>query len=57
MLALIRQRNTHPAFGGSFTLEAGDADHRLTMQWAHGEHTARLQVDFAALTHRLTFSG
>jgi sucrose phosphorylase len=56
LLELIRQRSTHPAFGGSFTLEAGNDPHRLSMSWVSGAHSARLQVDFATQAHTVEFS-
>ena len=57
LIALIRARNAHPAFGGAFTLETGNDETRLTMRWAHGAHTAQLTVDFTTLRHTLDFSG
>jgi sucrose phosphorylase len=56
LTALIRQRNAHPAFGGAFALTTSDCETHLTMQWRNDAHTARLEVDFAALTQVLTFS-
>ena len=57
LIDLIRQRNTHPAFGGRFTLEADDDDRRLTMTWVLGEHTARLSVDFTTPKYEVDCSG
>ena len=57
LIDLIRRRNTHPAFGGRFGLETNDDETQLTMHWLHGAHSARLHVDFTALTHELAFSG
>lgn len=56
LIDLIRKRNAHPAFGGRFTLEADDDEQRLSMRWDLGDHTARLSVDFATLTHEIHFS-
>ena len=56
LVALIRARNAHPAFGGQFTLETSDDETRLTMCWTLGPHAARLEVDFATLSHALDFS-
>jgi sucrose phosphorylase len=44
--ALIRLRNSHPAFGGEFELLDGD-DSQLSLQWQAGPHRARLDVDLA----------
>ena len=57
LVELIRQRNTHPAFGGAFSLDTNQDDTQLTMRWLHGEHNAVLHVDFATLAHSVTFSG
>ena len=44
---LIRLRNTHPAFAGSFSL--GDtATTSLLMRWQNGSEFAELGIDFAA---------
>ena len=55
LLALIRLRNAHPAFNGAFALEATTAD-MLTMVWTAGAHHARLTVNFADLSHAITYS-
>ena len=47
LLELIRLRNRHPAFGGTFELLDGD-DSQLSMQWKAGPHWARLDVDLSA---------
>ena len=57
LIALIRARSTHPAFGGEFTLDASDNPQQLSMSWTWGEHTARLRADFATLEHTVEFSG
>ena len=56
LIALIRARNTHPAFGGQFRIEADAAEATLTLTWALGEHTAQLRVDFAAADYSVEFS-
>ena len=55
LLALLRLRNGHPAFGGSFEALAAAPD-RLTMIWTHGSDTARLDVDLTAMTASITGS-
>jgi sucrose phosphorylase len=42
---LIRLRNSHPAFGGKFTLQPSD-DSSLRLQWQAGAHEAELTVGF-----------
>lgn len=55
LIELIRLRNTHPAFGGEFTLQDSDA-RSVVLQWQAGEAWARLEVDFATRRHALTYS-
>ena len=49
LLALLRFRNTHPAFAGAFEASATAPD-RLALTWTHGNDVARLDVDLAAMT-------
>jgi sucrose phosphorylase len=44
LLALIRLRNCHPAFGGRFT-SLPSAQHTLSLRWQHAEGSAELEVD------------
>jgi sucrose phosphorylase len=57
LIDLIRARNTHPAFGGRFTLDAGNDAQRLAIRWVSGGHEARLSVDFESLVYETHFSG
>jgi len=52
LLDLIRMRNEHPAFSGSFRVEPS-GDDVLDLRWAHGDARARLRVDFAAGDYQL----
>ena len=45
---LIRLRNSHAAFDGSFRVEVA-ADDRLRMSWAGGADTCALDVDFRSM--------
>ena len=45
LLAAIRFRNRHPAFGGTFRHDAGDAPGTLRFSWANAGARARLDVD------------
>ena len=56
LIDLILKRNTHPAFGGTFTLEAANDDHHLAMHWTLNVHKARLTIDFATLSFETEFS-
>jgi sucrose phosphorylase len=42
---LIRLRNTHPAFGGTFSMSAS-ADEELVLRWRSGPDLAELAIDF-----------
>lgn len=47
LLQLIRLRNSHPAFGGQFSVPDGPAG-VLALHWQQGPATATLRVDLAA---------
>jgi sucrose phosphorylase len=52
LCALIRLRNTHPAFGGDFSSEASSGT-EVVMRWRSGAERAELRVDFASRDYRL----
>ena len=55
LFALIRFRNDHPAFNGSFSmLETSDS--QIALRWDSGIHWAMLQVDLAAGSYSITNS-
>ena len=56
LIELIRLRNTHPAFNGTFS-SAAPAEHLLVMTWTAAEHVARLEVDLNARTGVVHCSG
>ena len=56
LLQLIRLRNSHPAFGGQFSLGA-TAPHLLDLGWSHHGASLQLLVDLRARTARITGSG
>lgn len=43
-IAMIRLRNTHPAFAGSFQHGPGTLPGSLCLSWTNGDHSARLDV-------------
>jgi sucrose phosphorylase len=55
LLGLIRLRNQHPAFNGTFQM-ADSPDDVLDLRWRNGEEFARLHVDLGTWQHRLEFS-
>jgi sucrose phosphorylase len=55
LLALIRVRNTHPAFQGVFAQQQ-TSNTTLDLRWTHGEDFALLQVDLSTGAHKLQFS-
>ncbi|HTP38193.1 MAG TPA: sucrose phosphorylase [Steroidobacteraceae bacterium] len=55
LIALIRLRNTHPAFGGKFQL-LDTVPGVLAMRWQHGADYAELKVNLATASHELVSS-
>jgi sucrose phosphorylase len=55
LVALLRVRNTHPAFSGTCHVDASRA-HGLTLAWEHGTAVARLDVDLAQMRATITAS-
>jgi sucrose phosphorylase len=55
LVRLIRLRNDHPAFGGTFAL-LDSAATSLCMRWVLDEHVAQLSVDLATAAYELTHS-
>ena len=60
LTALIRMRNTHPAFGGRFQVLASAEPHLLALRWevhtATGPAFAELRADFKRLVYDLRLS-
>jgi sucrose phosphorylase len=52
LCALIRLRNSHPAFNGQFACLYSQAE-VLDVEWTQGSEAARLTVNFATLDYRL----
>lgn len=55
LIDLIRLRNAHAAFQGRFELVASD-DATLHVRWTQDAAWAELRVDFASLSHELSYS-
>lgn len=56
LIELIRLRNRHPAFGGSFHVEPS-GDEVLQLRWQQDADWATLRIDFATRAHELSYSG
>jgi sucrose phosphorylase len=56
LLALLRLRNAHAAFQGSFRAAASAAD-RMTLMWSHRSEFARLEVNLTDMYAAITCSG
>ncbi len=55
LFELIRFRNRHPAFDGTFSLpESGESE--ITLRWDNGDAWAMLEVDFASGLYRISSS-
>ena len=52
LFELIRLRNEHPAFAGSFELDQPSTT-RLRLAWTNGGHRLQLDVDFAQPAARI----
>ncbi len=52
LLDLMRLRNSHPAFDGTFS-SAASATHQLTLNWQQGTAYARLEVDLSTKSGRI----
>jgi sucrose phosphorylase len=55
LLALLRLRNSHPAFRGTFQLAPSPAD-QVVLVWRHGAEWTRLDVDLAQMCASVTCS-
>jgi sucrose phosphorylase len=55
LLELIRFRNRHPAFQGTFELPAS-SDTSLVMRWDHADTWAQLEVDFLSSEMKIYYS-
>jgi sucrose phosphorylase len=55
LLALMRWRNTHPAFDGHFRMLESDSN-EITLRWEHGVHFAQLRVDMQSADYALKYS-
>lgn len=55
LIGLIRLRNTHPAFNGSFRCEQ-PSESLLVLSWEKGEESARLSVDFASVSAEIHYT-
>jgi len=53
---LARFRNSHPAFGGLFSIEQPTAN-RLVLTWTAGGERATLDVDFKPMTASVAYTG
>jgi sucrose phosphorylase len=55
LIALIRLRNRHPAFGGEFQL-LPTGDDRLGLRWQKEDDWAELKLTFSNRDYQLRFS-
>jgi sucrose phosphorylase len=55
LFELIRFRNRHPAFDGTFSLpESGESE--IILRWDHGDNWALLKVDFSSSSYSISTS-
>lgn len=55
LMQLIRFRNTHPAFNGTFSVEPG-SDHELNLSWKNKDCWVKLSVNLEPLSAAITFT-
>jgi sucrose phosphorylase len=55
LFELIRFRNQHPAFSGSFSMPE-TPDSKITLRWDNGDDWAMLEVDFASGSYSISNS-
>ncbi len=55
LFALIRFRNQHPAFQGSFSMPE-TSDSTITLRWDNGDDWAMLEVDFVSGSYSISNS-
>jgi len=55
LFELIRFRNRHPAFNGSFSMPQ-TPDSAIALRWDNGDAWAMLEVDFASGSYRISNS-
>jgi sucrose phosphorylase len=56
LVELLRLRNAHPSFLGTFHIGPSGPD-RLVLEWSNGNDTARLDVDLAEMRAAVTTTG
>lgn len=55
LLALLRFRNTHPAFEGSVSVSS-EREGQLLLSWENGEHRAELSADLKAKRYEIRYT-
>lgn len=55
LLALLRFRNSHPAFDGAVSVSGGE-NGALCLRWENGAHTAQLDADLANKRFTVTYT-
>ncbi len=55
LFELIRFRNRHPAFDGTFSLPA-TSDSKIALRWDNGDEWAMLEADFASRSYSISNS-
>jgi sucrose phosphorylase len=56
LIRLIRFRNTHPAFNGTFLILHSTTASTLSLRWATSQEWAQLDADFQNRTFQITYS-
>jgi sucrose phosphorylase len=56
LIRLIRFRNTHPAFNGTFAILDSTSFSTLSLRWEAGSEWAQIEADFQSRTFQITYS-
>ena len=57
MYAIMRFRNSYPAFGGDVSVGDAGSANELTIRWTKGKYTAQLHADLKTCRFEITYAG
>ncbi|QNK42313.1 sucrose phosphorylase [Caproicibacter fermentans] len=57
MYAIMRFRNSYPAFGGEVSVEDSGLESRLTIRWTKEKYSAQLHADLKTRQFEITYTG
>ncbi len=57
MYAIMRFRNSYPAFDGDVSIDDAGSANGLTIRWSNGEYAAQLHADLKTCRFEITYTG